>query len=122
VPEKFSVLLGNYHALDINQIHNYDPDVIIMNLNIHKNDGIAVIQKIRHSSKLPILVITNINKPGMMEKTLDAGADEYLIRPVSETLLLAYLNTLARRAKAEKKARKILFGEVQRRDTRPQFV
>jgi DNA-binding response OmpR family regulator len=35
---------------------------------------------------------------------LDAGADEYLIKPVSGTILAAHLNTLARRARAERKS------------------
>ena len=121
-PEKFSIRRANYHARDISNLQNYDPDVIIIYLNPLKSDGIAVCQEIRRFSKVPILVITNINKPGMVERTLDAGADEFLIRPVSENLLLAYINNLARRAKAEKNARKLLFGEVQRRDTKPQFV
>jgi len=123
MPEKFSIRRFHYQAHDINNLQNYDPDVIILYFIQLKSDGIPVCQEIRNFSKVPILVIANISKPGMLEKILDAGADEYLIRPISDNLLLAHINTLARRAKAEKRARKLLFGEVQqRRDTKPQFV
>jgi PleD family two-component response regulator len=119
-PEKFSIRRGGFHTQDIKNLQTYDPDVIIININILKTDGIAIVQQIRKFSMMPIIVITNMNKPGMVEKTLDAGADEYLIKPVPDNLMLAYINTLARRAKAEKNARKLLFGEAHLRGTRPQ--
>lgn len=120
--EKFYVCRGNFHTHDIKNLQTYDPDVIILYINILKTDGIAIVKKIRKFSMMPIIVISNISKPGMVEKTLDAGADEYLIKPVPDNLMLAYINTLARRAKAEKNARKLLFGEAHHRDTRPQCV
>ena len=40
----------------------------------------------------------------MVEKALDAGADEFLVKPVPKNVLIAYINNLTRRARAERAA------------------
>jgi DNA-binding response OmpR family regulator len=81
-----------------------DPDVFVIDLTVPSDDGWRVCREIRNLSKMPILVLSLIDKPGMVERTLDAGADEYLLKPTAPNLLAARINTLARRARAEKKA------------------
>ncbi len=60
-------------------------------------DGWQVCRSIRAISQAPILVLSAINKPGLITRVLDEGADDYLIKPVSSNVLLAHLNNLARR-------------------------
>jgi len=74
-------------------------------------------QTIRQYSIMPIMVISSNHKSGLVEQTLDAGADEYLIKPVPGSVLIAHLNTLARRALAEKEAAlSIVHGGNQKSD------
>jgi DNA-binding response OmpR family regulator len=59
---------------------------------------------IRKYSGLPILVLSVNHGPELVERVLGAGADEFLIKPVSGSILKAYINNLTRRARAENEA------------------
>jgi two-component system KDP operon response regulator KdpE len=76
------------------------PDVIILDLMMPDMDGYEVCAKIRDFSIVPILVLSALDMPGMVSKALDAGADDYLIKPVTSSILIAHLNNLVRRANA----------------------
>jgi DNA-binding response OmpR family regulator len=60
-----------------------------------------VTKAIRGFSSVPILVLSAVSKPEMVAKALDEGADEYLIKPMPSSVLVAHLKRLARRARAE---------------------
>ncbi len=64
-------------------------------------DGWQICKTIRGISKLPILLISAINTPGIVTQALDQGADDYLVKPVPSNVLIAHLNKLTRRARAE---------------------
>ena len=73
-----------------------EPGVIIINTSTPDKTLDYVF--IRNLSQAPILVLSNIIKPGIVEKVLDWGADEYLLKPISPTLLKSRLRALARRS------------------------
>jgi DNA-binding response OmpR family regulator len=60
-------------------------------------DGWQVCNQIRSFSKVPILVFSALDSPGMVASALDAGADDYLVKPVPSGVLIAHLNKLTRR-------------------------
>jgi DNA-binding response OmpR family regulator len=78
-----------------------DPDVIILDLMMPEMDGWKICQTIREFSNVPILILSALDSPGMVARALDAGADDYLIKPVPSGVLVAHLNTLLRRARIE---------------------
>ncbi len=73
------------------------PDVIILDLLMPSMDGWEVCEKIREFCDVPILILSAIGSPGSVAKALDAGADDYLIKPVHASLLASRLRTLMRR-------------------------
>jgi DNA-binding response OmpR family regulator len=75
------------------------PDIAILDLMMPEMDGYQVCQEIRTFSNMPILVLSALDMPGMVSKALDAGADDYLIKPVTSSILIAHINNLVRRAK-----------------------
>ena len=85
-------------------IREADPDLFVVDDHNSGMDVMSICQNIRQYSMMPILVLAPNHKAGMVEQVLDAGADEYLIKPVSSNILVAYLKTLTRRARAERKA------------------
>jgi DNA-binding response OmpR family regulator len=103
-PKNFKVYIENSNNNGVKDVHQYGPDVIIIGQLLPHNDGIRICKEIRSFSNVPILVLSAVNKPGMVERVLDAGADEFILRPVSPNILIAHLNTLARRSREEKKA------------------
>jgi DNA-binding response OmpR family regulator len=94
------VFTSNSGPDGINQIHRKSPDIIILDLMMPEMDGYEVCQQIRSFSTVPILVLSALDMPGVVSKALDAGADDYLIKPVTSSILVAHLNNLLRRANA----------------------
>jgi two-component system OmpR family response regulator len=76
-------------------------DVIVLDLGLPDLDGQEVIVRIRAAgSHVPILVLTARETVDARTAALDAGADDYLIKPFAFAELLARLRALARRAAA----------------------
>ena len=78
-----------------------DPDIYVIDGSDSGGDVLSVCQTIRTYSGKPILVLAANTKPELVQQVLDAGADEYLLKPVSGKILAAYLNNLTRRERAE---------------------
>jgi DNA-binding response OmpR family regulator len=76
------------------------PDVIILDLMMPEPDGWQVCRTIRQFSQVPILILSALDNPGLIAKALDAGADDYLIKPVSSSMLIAHIQNLLRRSRA----------------------
>jgi DNA-binding response OmpR family regulator len=88
---------GGLEALEI--IHHQCPDVMILDLMMPDIDGWQVCQKIREFSNLPILILSALDTPGLVAEALNAGADDYLIKPVTSNMLVAHVNKVMRRNK-----------------------
>jgi DNA-binding response OmpR family regulator len=78
-----------------------NPDIIILDLMMPGKDGWEVCREVRSFSTVPIIILSALDNPGMVASALDAGADDYLIKPVPSGVLIAHLNNLTRRANAE---------------------
>jgi len=78
-----------------------DYAVIILDLLLPKMDGIKFCQKLRQEEKIqtPILILTAKGQLGDKIKGLNAGADDYLVKPFAFAELLARIRALARRPK-----------------------
>lgn len=93
------VYTANSGAEGIASVKLHQPDVIILDLMMPEIDGWKVCQTIRQTSQVPILIVSALDNPGLVAKALDAGADDYLVKPVPTGVLVAHLNTLMRRAR-----------------------
>lgn len=77
----------------------YPYDVAIIDLGLPKLSGIEVIQQLREKGfKYPILILTARGRWQDKVEGLEAGADDYLVKPFHFEELSARLNALARRA------------------------
>jgi two-component system KDP operon response regulator KdpE len=81
------------------------PDVVILDLLMPEMDGWQVCERIREFSAVPILILSALGAPGSVARALDAGADDYLIKPVHASLLASRLRTLVRRQAAKEAVR-----------------
>ena len=74
------------------------PDVVLLDLGLPDMDGLAVLERLRQWSKVPVLVLSVRDGPEDKVGALDAGADDYVTKPFEATELLARLRAIQRRA------------------------
>ena len=94
----FDVLTANTGEDGVAITRKDSPDVVILDLMMPGMDGWQVCNQIRKFSTVPILVLSALDSPGMVASALDAGADDYLVKPIPSGVLIAHLNKLTRRA------------------------
>jgi DNA-binding response OmpR family regulator len=97
MPTEAHVVLSNsgVHALQI--IQDVNPDIVILDLMMPDMDGWQVCQTVRRSSRVPIMILSVLDNPGLVARALDMGADDYLVKPVKSAVLIAHINNLTRR-------------------------
>jgi len=84
---------GLYYGLE------YSYDVAIIDLGLPKLSGIEIIEQLRAANKdFPILILTARSRWQDKVEGLEAGADDYLVKPFHFEELSARINALARRA------------------------
>ncbi len=93
-------------------IHEAKPDIIIIDLMMPGMDGWQVCKEIRKVSNVPILILSVLNDSGFIASALDAGADDYLVKPVTGGVIIAHINRLIRRAEAERTRKLIGTGPL----------
>jgi DNA-binding response OmpR family regulator len=92
----------------LEQIAKHNPDIIILDLMMPEVDGWQICHQVRASSKTPILILSALDNPGTVAAALDAGADDYLIKPVTSGVLIAHINKLVRRNWVEQGLRTLI--------------
>jgi len=94
----FSVEVQHDGEAACNYIEKSTPDLVILDLNLPKMNGMAVLKQVRLSQpRLPILVLTARNRTEDLVGALEQGADDCLIKPFSFLELLARVRSLLRR-------------------------
>jgi len=73
------------------------PDLIILDLNLPDMDGLAVLKKIREDSTVPVIILTVRSEDEDVLKCLEAGADDYIVKPFNYLTLLARVKAVLRR-------------------------
>ena len=80
-------------------LHRPDPDVVLLDLELPDTDGVAVCRELRQRSDAAILVVTAYGEESDRIVALDAGADDYLVKPFGLGELLARIRAALRRAR-----------------------
>ncbi|MDP2786550.1 MAG: response regulator transcription factor [Pseudomonadota bacterium] len=76
-----------------------DYDACVLDLGLPRRDGLAVLKEVRaHGKRTPVLILTARDTTADKVAGLDAGADDYLLKPFELAELHARLRALLRRA------------------------
>ncbi|MBK3786912.1 response regulator transcription factor [Paraburkholderia aspalathi] len=86
----------------VQQLRTQTFDLLVLDWNVPDLSGEEILHWVRRSlpGVLPVLFITSRSGEGDVTSILNAGADDYLIKPVSPDMLLARVGALLRRAHA----------------------
>lgn len=82
-------------ALDAWQENN--PNLIVLDLNLPKLDGMGVCRRIRAQSDVPIIMLTVRSSDEDVVQGLESGADDYVVKPFSPGQLVARVRAVLRR-------------------------
>jgi two-component system, OmpR family, response regulator MprA len=97
--EVFKALNGQQ---GLNSARENRPDLVILDVMLPGMDGLEVCRRLRLGGSLPILMLTAKDTIQDRVTGLDAGADDYLVKPFEVEELLARLRALLRRTKSER--------------------
>lgn len=104
------LMLKGYHVIiasdglqGLQAAREQRPDVILMDIQMPGKDGLTVIRELRSDenptiSQTPIIALTALTMPGDRERCLEAGANDYLSKPVSLNVLLRTIQTFLKPA------------------------
>ena len=112
--ENYRVLTAADGESGLDRALREKPDLIVLDVMMPKLDGFALCAELRRLAKdVPVLMLT---AKGMVEDRvtgLDAGADDYLVKPFSTMELLARVRALLRRVERKSKSpAKLKFGDM----------
>ena len=91
------------------------PDLIVLDLGLPDLDGKAVVHRIREWSEVPILILSVRQSETEKVAALDAGANDYVVKPFGIAELLARTRVLLRSARprpSEKESAELRFGDL----------
>ncbi len=78
--------------------HEKNPDLVILDIALPQMDGLTVCRRIRETSNVPILMMTaHAVSEEEVAEGLNAGADEYMLKPLGKIEFHARVNALLRR-------------------------
>ncbi|HYD57082.1 MAG TPA: response regulator [Burkholderiales bacterium] len=76
-------------------------DLVVLDLRLRGEDGMALARKLRDDSEIPIMMLTGRSEEADRVMGLELGADDYLTKPFSPRELLARIRVILRRRRTE---------------------
>ena len=96
--EGYSVVVTKDGVAALEAILTISPDAVVMDVMMPFSDGLSVCRELRRrANRTPVLLLTARHEIGDRVAGLDAGADDYLVKPFSIDELLARVRALLRR-------------------------
>jgi DNA-binding response OmpR family regulator len=98
-------------ALDgLQSIISQPPDVVLLDLGLPDLDGQALLAMIRAVSTVPVIVVSARDDGPQIIAALDAGADDYLVKPYASDQLDARIRALLRRVDSDQPVGPVVVG------------
>src|SRR5205807_4211476 len=100
-----ALVAQGYEAIDarngeeaVERLSEEKPDLIILDVNMPRMNGLEACRVIRSTSDIPIIMLTVRDAESDKIQALDAGADDYVTKPFSSPELLARIRAALRRS------------------------
>jgi two-component system response regulator MprA len=109
----YEIVLAETGQHGLTQIAATAPDAVVLDVGLPDLDGLEVCRRLRQSgNRVPVLMLTARDAVSDRIDGLDAGADDYLVKPFDVGELKARLRALLRRAGGEGDPDALQFGEL----------
>ena len=88
------------------------PSLILLDIMLPGIDGLEVCRRIRSVSQVPILMITARDEDADRILGLDIGADDYIVKPFSPSVVMAHIRAIMRRMPAQSGNETLVIGSL----------
>ena len=102
---RMNLELENYQVVEakngleaLEQIRQYTPDLVIMDVMMPEMDGFETLRMLRQNSTVPVILLTVKSDEEDRIRGLDLGADDYITKPFSPRELISRVKAVLRRA------------------------
>ena len=95
----YDVMICGSGAEALEKAPGYDPDILLLDVMMPGMDGFEVCRRIKENplnTHIPVVMITALGSNEDRVKGLDAGADDFLTKPIEDTTLFARIRSLVR--------------------------
>ncbi|MCB0033692.1 MAG: response regulator transcription factor, partial [Anaerolineales bacterium] len=98
--EGYDVEVASDGQAGLHRAQDFNPDLVLLDVMLPGMDGLEVCRRLRETSNVPVLMLTAKEAVEDRVAGLDAGADDYLVKPFALDELQARVRALLRRAPA----------------------
>lgn len=92
----YQVICAETYTLGMMMYPSHHPDLIILDLGLPDRDGLDLIQNVRKSDTIPIIVLSARSNEKDKVEALDLGANDYITKPFGTDELLARIRAVLR--------------------------
>ena len=102
IAEGFRVIIAKDAITALFILARRNPDLVILDIMMPKYDGFQALEMIRSHSDIPVIMLTCLDDPNSLRKSLvDGGADGYITKPFSLKLLGSMVRAKLRRVETK---------------------
>ena len=94
------IILRNFKN-SLNEIIESSPDLILLDINIPYINGEKLLQDLRKTSNIPVIMVTSRNSEIDEALSISYGADDYITKPYNPNILLLRIGAVLKRTNAK---------------------
>ncbi len=111
--EHYRIFEANTGQDALHKVVQVHPDLIILDLGLPDIDGLTVLQRLRKWTQTPVIILSERSTDQDKITALDAGADDYLVKPFSVDELQARMRVAHRRTQPTPDTTYLFSGDLQ---------
>lgn len=111
--EGYTVEIAQDGEEGLRKVRDWTPDLVVLDVLMPGLDGFEVCQRLRAADDTPVLMLTARDEVADRVRGLDAGADDYLVKPFAPDELLARIRAMLRRREPREQPNQPRFADLQ---------
>ena len=98
-PQGYEIVKATSGEEALGKLSSNKIDLILLDIMMPKMSGLEVLERLRANEKtktIPVVMVTALDQPSDRVRGLEAGADDFLTKPIPEPALIARVRSLTR--------------------------